>query len=60
MKLARIRELLGMVDRMSRLSPSSSAYQQLRYEIIPRETMPDILFLLECAEKVATEQKELL
>ncbi len=44
MKLAKIRQLREMADRMNKMpSSSSSGYQQLRYEILPREIIPAII-----------------
>jgi len=60
MELQQLKKLREAVDRMNKMPTSSSGYQQLRYEIIPRIVMPDILFFISCAEKVMNEQKEML
>lgn len=60
MKLQQLKQLREAVDKMNKLPKESSGYQQLRYEIIPRMTMPEIEFFLDCAEKVMAEQKEML
>jgi hypothetical protein len=60
MNLLKLKQLREAVNRMNTLKAEGRPFDSLRYEIIPRMVMPEIKFLLDCAEKVMNEQKEML
>ena len=45
---------------MNELKAAGRPYDALRFEVIPRLVMPEIEFLVTCAERVMGEQKSLI
>ena len=60
MNKTKLKEIRDAVKRMNELKASGRPYDALRYDIIPRLVMPEIEFLVTCAERVMGEQKSLI
>ena len=56
----RLKEIREAIKRMNELKAAGRPYDALRYDVIPRLVMPEIEFLVTCAERVMGEQKSLI
>jgi hypothetical protein len=59
-KRSKLQEIRDAVKRMNELKAAGRPYDALRFEVIPRLVMPEIEFLVTCAERVLGEQKSLI
>jgi hypothetical protein len=57
---AKLKEIREAIARMNELKAAGRPYDALRYDVIPRLVMPEIEFLVTCAERVMGEQKSLI
>lgn len=60
MNKTKLKEIRDAVERMKSLKAAGRPYDALRFEVIPRLVMPEIEFLVTCAERVLSEQKSLI
>ena len=60
MNRAKLKEIREAIARMNELKAAGRPYDALRYDVIPRLVMPEIEFLVTCAERVMGEQKSLI
>lgn len=60
MNRSKIKEIREAIARMNGLKAAGRPYDALRYDVIPRLVMPEIEFLVTCAERVMGEQKSLI
>jgi hypothetical protein len=56
----KLKEIREAIARMNALKAAGRPYDALRFEVIPRLVMPEIEFLVTCAERVMGEQKSLI
>ena len=60
MNKTKLKEIREAIKRMNELKAAGRTYDALRYDVIPRLVMPEIEFLVTCAERVMGEQKSLI
>ena len=60
MNKTKLKEIRDAIKRMNELKAAGRPYDALRYDVIPRLVMPEIEFLVTCAERVMGEQKSLI
>ena len=60
MNKTKLKEIREAIARMNALKAAGRPYDSLRYDVIPRLVMPEIEFLVTCAERVMGEQKSLI
>ena len=60
MNKTKLKEIREAIARMNELKAAGRPYDALRYDVIPRLVMPEIEFLVTCAERVMGEQKSLI
>ena len=60
MNKTKLKEIREAINRMNELKAAGRPYDALRYDAIPRLVMPEIEFLVTCAERVLGEQKSLI
>ena len=60
MNKTKLKEIRDAIARMNELKAAGRPYDALRYDVIPRLVMPEIEFLVTCAERVMGEQKSLI
>jgi hypothetical protein len=60
MNKTKLKEIREAIKRMNELKAAGRPYDALRYDVIPRLVMPEIEFLVTCAERVMGEQKSLI
>ena len=60
MNKTKLKEIREAIKRMNELKAAGRPYDALRYDVIPRLVMPEIEFLVTCAERVLGEQKSLI